>query len=70
MSGYDRIRETGNKMTRLITISWLANGVRRVAEKRAISDKLARIVCGSILTWRGPNYTVEELAIDGVPFVA
>lgn len=57
-------------MTRLITISWLANGVRRVSEQRAISDKLARIICGSILTWRGPDYTVAELAIDGVPFVA
>jgi hypothetical protein len=56
-------------MTKLITLSWRANG-REVREKRAISEKLARIICGSILTWRGPGMVITDLAIDGVAFVA
>jgi hypothetical protein len=53
--------------TKLITLSWRANR-REVREKRATTDKMARIICGSILTWNGPEMVITDLAIDGVAF--
>lgn len=53
-------------MTKLITISWVVNGGRRISEKRATTDKLARIIAGSIASWDCAGYRVSGIEIDGV----